>query len=65
MQDWIQDCHDTFFRALKTATILYPDDFVTCSTCEQRPWVSFFFDGTGNNMDIDRPLNKFSNIARL
>ncbi|WP_313818074.1 DUF2235 domain-containing protein [Cupriavidus sp.] len=65
MQDWIQDCHDTFFRALKTATILYPDDFVTCSTCEQRPWVSFFFDGTGNNMDIDRPLNKLSNIARL
>ncbi|MFK0380209.1 T6SS phospholipase effector Tle1-like catalytic domain-containing protein [Pandoraea sp. NPDC090278] len=52
-------------RACKTATLLYDEDFSACATCEQKPWISLFFDGTGNNQKIDEPLNKLSNIARL
>jgi len=65
MQDWIFDNHDWFHHTLKTATQLHAEDFKTCETCEQQPWFSFFFDGTGNNRDIDRPIQKLSNIARL
>lgn len=65
MQDWFADSHDTFHRALKTATVLHNEEFTTCSTCEQKPWFSFFFDGTGNNLELDKPRQKKSNIARL
>lgn len=65
MQDWFTDSHDTFHRALKTATVLHNEEFTTCSTCEQKPWFSFFFDGTGNNLELDKPRQKKSNIARL
>lgn len=33
--------------------------------CRQTLWISFFFDGTGNNLDADLSLNKHSNIAKL
>lgn len=33
--------------------------------CTQRIWISYFFDGTGNNLDADINLLKHSNIARL
>lgn len=33
--------------------------------CQQQLAISFFFDGTGNNKDLDAPKNKTSNIARL
>ncbi|HEX7907360.1 MAG TPA: DUF2235 domain-containing protein [Paraburkholderia sp.] len=65
MQDWVTDNHDTFQRALKTATQLHAEEFMTCTTCEQQPWFSFFFDGTGNNRLLDEPKQKLSNIARL
>jgi hypothetical protein len=29
------------------------------------PKLSFFFDGTGNNLDIDEPLQRLSNVAKL
>lgn len=35
------------------------------STCLQKIWFSFFFDGTGNNLVADLKLSKHSNIARL
>lgn len=35
------------------------------STCQQKVWFSFFFDGTGNNLDADFVLEKHSNIAKL
>jgi uncharacterized protein (DUF2235 family) len=35
------------------------------SKCRQRIWFSFFFDGTGNNLEADMRLQKHSNIARL
>lgn len=65
MQDWITDSNDNFQQKLKTATQLYDEEFNTCTTCEQKPWFSFFFDGTGNNRDIDTPIKKQSNVARL
>ncbi|RDK03184.1 T6SS phospholipase effector Tle1-like catalytic domain-containing protein [Paraburkholderia lacunae] len=65
MQDWITDNHDTFHQALKTATQLHAEEFMTCTTCEQQPWFSFFFDGTGNNKFQDAALQKLSNVARL
>lgn len=33
--------------------------------CQQRIKVSFFFDGTGNNLDADTPTEEHSNVARL
>jgi len=33
--------------------------------CSQSIWLSFFFDGTGNNLDNDTPKWKQSNISRL
>lgn len=65
MQDWITDSHDTFHQALKTATQLHAEEFMTCTTCEQQPWFSFFFDGTGNNKFQDAAPKKLSNVARL
>lgn len=33
--------------------------------CQQEPWLTFYFDGTGNNEEIDAPTHKHSNVARL
>jgi hypothetical protein len=65
MQDWITDNHNSFHKALKTSTQLHGEEFMTCTTCGQQPWFSFFFDGTGNNRRLDEPKGKLSNIARL
>jgi hypothetical protein len=35
------------------------------ASCKQRLWLSFFFDGTGNNRDADIGMKKHSNIVRL
>jgi hypothetical protein len=35
------------------------------TSCVQTLWFSFFFDGTGNNMDADVGTLKHSNVARL
>ena len=35
------------------------------SSCQQRLWLSFFFDGTGNNLDADVGTIKHSNVAKL
>lgn len=35
------------------------------TTCQQRLWVSLFFDGTGNNLKADLPTMEHSNVARL
>jgi hypothetical protein len=35
------------------------------TTCRQILWLSFFFDGTGNNLAADEGMLKHSNIARL
>ncbi|SFC29676.1 T6SS phospholipase effector Tle1-like catalytic domain-containing protein [Massilia yuzhufengensis] len=35
------------------------------TTCKQFLWLSFFFDGTGNNREFDLELFKHSNVARL
>lgn len=34
-------------------------------SCKQELWLSFFFDGTGNNMEADVELLKHSNVVRL
>jgi Uncharacterized alpha/beta hydrolase domain (DUF2235) len=36
-----------------------------CVQCRLYPRLSFFFDGTGNNLEIDAPLNRLSNVAKL
>jgi hypothetical protein len=33
--------------------------------CQQEPWITIFFDGTGNNYDADVTKHKHSNVARL
>ncbi|CAJ0792526.1 hypothetical protein LMG18090_02854 [Ralstonia mannitolilytica] len=33
--------------------------------CQQSITISFFFDGTGNNLDADTPTGEHSNVARL
>jgi hypothetical protein len=65
MQDWLTDSPMDFLKSMKTATQLHAEEFATCTTCEQQPWFTFFFDGTGNNRDTDGPKQKLSNIARL
>jgi len=37
----------------------------TDKPCQQQLAISFFFDGTGNNKDVDAPKYKTSNVARL
>jgi len=34
-------------------------------TCEQELWISVYFDGTGNNVDVDAQNKAHSNVARL
>lgn len=34
-------------------------------SCQQMLWFSFFFDGTGNNLDADKGTLEHSNVARL
>lgn len=65
MQDWITDDLMDDLRAQKTSTELYADEFSACATCEQHPWLTFFFDGTGNNRENDRATHRQSNISRL
>jgi hypothetical protein len=65
MQDWFSDSHETFEQTFKTMTELYDEEFRLCTTCEQRPWFSFFFDGTGNNRNLDAEKKKWSNVSRL
>jgi hypothetical protein len=38
---------------------------VETATCSQTLWFSFFFDGTGNNLEFDEATLKHSNIAKL
>jgi hypothetical protein len=65
VQDWFTDSHETFEQTFKTMTELYAEDFGACATCEQQPWFSFFFDGTGNNKFLDAKTKRLSNVARL
>lgn len=37
----------------------------TCLTCRIPVWVSFFFDGTGNNAENDKPTQSQSNVVAL
>jgi hypothetical protein len=64
MQDWLTDDPMHFLRSMKTATRLHAEEFMTCTTCEQQPWFSFSFDGTANDLKIDEPRKKLSNIVR-
>ena len=36
-----------------------------CKTCRVPVWVSFFFDGTGNNMKVDGSTLSQSNVVAL
>jgi hypothetical protein len=40
-------------------------DLSSALTCKQTLWFSFFFDGTGNNLDADEETLKHSNVAKL
>lgn len=49
------------FSPLNKAGPLRFDD----AKCRLYPKLSFFFDGTGNNLEIDDPLGRLSNVAKL
>ena len=40
-------------------------ELVKPGTCIQKIWFSFFFDGTGNNLNADLNNDKHSNVAKL
>lgn len=40
-------------------------ELVRPGTCLQKIWFSFFFDGTGNNLNADLDNEKHSNVAKL
>ncbi|AJY32527.1 hypothetical protein BTM_5374 [Burkholderia thailandensis 34] len=50
---------------LKRALRECPPDKGDRIACRLYPSLSFFFDGTNNNMDRDLPLRKHSNVAKL
>lgn len=52
---------DELFSPLNKAGPLRFDD----TKCRLYPKLSFFFDGTGNNLEIDLPLYRLSNVAKL
>lgn len=41
------------------------DQELSATSCRQKLWFTFFFDGTGNNLQVDAGLSKLSNIAKL
>ncbi|WP_186191581.1 T6SS phospholipase effector Tle1-like catalytic domain-containing protein [Burkholderia gladioli] len=51
--------------ATKRILCRQPEDKMDSINCRLYPSLSFFFDGTNNNMDRDRPMNKHSNVAKL
>ncbi|MFC0131973.1 T6SS phospholipase effector Tle1-like catalytic domain-containing protein [Massilia eurypsychrophila] len=50
---------------LAIACKLEQPDTAQALTCKQTLWFSFFFDGTGNNLDADEETHKHSNVAKL
>jgi Uncharacterized alpha/beta hydrolase domain (DUF2235) len=55
----------TFDEMLARARSVSEREYSTDTPCQQQLTISFFFDGTGNNKDIDTPLKKSSNVSRL
>jgi hypothetical protein len=51
---------DRFSPSNKAGPLKFDD-----SKCRLYPKLSFFFDGTGNNLKIDTPLYRLSNVAKL
>ncbi|WP_186018334.1 T6SS phospholipase effector Tle1-like catalytic domain-containing protein [Burkholderia gladioli] len=51
--------------AMKRILCQQPVDQADSIACRLYPSLSFFFDGTNNNMERDKPLNKHSNVAKL
>ncbi|AUL56080.1 DUF2235 domain-containing protein [Burkholderia pseudomallei] len=51
--------------AMKRISRQYPATQADMIACRLYPSLSFFFDGTGNNYDLDLPRNKHSNVAKL
>ncbi|AVG15492.1 hypothetical protein CFN79_06250 [Chromobacterium vaccinii] len=64
MQDWCDSSFEMQMEAAQKRQELHPL-LSGCPTCEQNPWVSVFFDGTGNNGAIDADKKKWSNVYRL
>lgn len=52
-------------RSDDLALTLKPDETPRNVSAPQGVQVSFFFDGTGNNLEADRNTNEHSNVARL
>jgi hypothetical protein len=42
-----------------------PSQASPLANCQQALWLTFCFDGTGNNEEIDSPTHEHSNVARL
>ncbi|MBU9197497.1 DUF2235 domain-containing protein [Burkholderia gladioli] len=51
--------------ATKRILCRQPVDQADAIACRLYPSLSFFFDGTNNNLDRDQPLNRHSNVAKL
>jgi len=52
-------------RATSRGVAKAPAKPTPIADCQQEPWLSFYFDGTGNNEKTDVPTNEHSNVARL
>lgn len=60
-------CEKATCDAVNKATLnrLCMQNSLPAPHCRQRLWFSFFFDGTGNNLQADLGTNEHSNVARL
>lgn len=52
-------------RALNRSSASEGNKASPVADCQQEPWLTFYFDGTGNNSEVDVPTLEHSNIARL
>ena len=56
---------DVVRQAPGAVPVRIPQVVPRCELCEGRLVLGVFFDGTGNNRDLDLPQKKHSNVARL
>lgn len=52
-------------RATSRGAAKHASQATPVADCQQEPWLTFYFDGTGNNEEIDAPTAEHSNVARL
>jgi hypothetical protein len=65
MNDQIGKFSATQVAPIKNIKCSKPEHYIDASACESMVQIGIFFDGTGNNLDLDKGKLAHSNVARL